>query len=335
MLIIRADGNARTGAGHLMRCLTIARAVSRRSETEVLFLCADRDSAGLVWDHGFPAEILGTDYRDMESERWERWVSGSGNRILVDSYYVTDAYLEGLARYGRVWLMDDLQEHPYPVDGVINYNLFAEKERYAALYEGRTVELCLGSRFVPLREQFRKSDYQVRDEVEDALITVGGGDADNIAEKILDAVYREHIVYHVLTGRFHPHFEKWKIRAEQTANLQLHYDVKDMARLMERCDLAITAGGSTVYELAAVGTPFICFACAPNQEALAGYLGRGNIAVNAGVWRRDPVSTLKEIQKGFTRLCADRDLRRRMSDRQRQLADGYGADRLAEILCGK
>lgn len=359
MFIVRADGNAKIGAGHLMRCLTIAQAVACETgrRDEVLFLCADESSVDMAREHGFRAETLHTDCRDMESElaagalwtahpagalpaehpggeecAWDMWITGSENRILVDSYYVTDAYLEGLKKYGSVFLMDDMQRHAFPVDGVINYNLFADRAIYERLYEGRNVRLYLGGAFVPLRQQFRQVPYRVRDAVREVLLTTGGGDADNIAGSILDAVYREDIIFHVPVGRFSPHFESWRRRAGQVKNIRIHFDIKNMAELMAQCDLAITAGGSTVYELAAVGVPLICFSYAENQEALAEYMGREAVASAAGAWHRDAASTLERMRGQFVRLCGDVTLRRQHCDRERGLIDGRGAQRLAEIL---
>ena len=121
MFLIRADGNAKIGAGHLMRCLTIAEAL-REALEEALFVCADKDSAALVEAHGFRAGVLGTDYRYMEAElpKWEQVIFDGGTElcppgsepqkkthvILVDSYYATPAYLERLKAYGVVVLLD-------------------------------------------------------------------------------------------------------------------------------------------------------------------------------------------------------------------------------------
>lgn len=41
--------------------------------------------------------------------------------------------------------------------------------------------------------------------------------------------------------------------------MTLHSDVKDMAGLMRTCQLAVTAGGTTIYELSVLGVPFVCF----------------------------------------------------------------------------
>ncbi len=345
MFIVRADGNAKIGAGHLMRCLTVGEAVKRyaagtgacaASGDKILFLCADEDSAALVERHGFEAGVFHTDYRQPETElgAWEPWTGSGPNTILVDSYYVTDAYLSAISRYGRVYLMDDMQRHAYPVYGVVNYNLFADRAVYEALYAGGNVRLCLGGDYIPLREQFCDVSYHVKERVENVLLTTGGGDVDNIAKAVLDGIYREDLVYHVLVGRFSPHFESWQQRARTAHNIRIYFDVQNMAELMCGCDVAVSAGGSTLYELAAVGVPFVCFSYAENQEALVEYLGRTQAALSAGAWHRDASEVSVRLRQQFDRLCADRALRQQYSERERRLVDGRGAYRLAGVLCG-
>lgn len=338
-----------------MRCLTIAEAVKNvggeagaTDETkagvgDVLFLCADEDSAALVEQYGFEVKVLNTDYCLMESELepdrgcpWDMWTTGAENTILVDSYHVTEKYLRELGRYGRVFLMDDLQKTAYPVWGLVNYNVFADEKKYKQLYcSNPSVQMILGSAYVPLRSQFLGVLYKVKDAVRDVLITTGGGDADNIAGQILDEIYDPEIRFHVLSGRFNPHFDDLQAKAGNTDNISIHHDVSDMAGLMSMCDLAVSAGGSTVYELCAVGVPLICFSYAENQEALAEYVGAGKIAANAGAWHRDSSVCRENIRSKFRELCANYELRRSFSENQKNLIDGRGAERLAWILAGR
>ena len=336
MLVVRADGNAKIGAGHLMRCLTIADAVRRLSaredvnangSKEIMFICADEDSARLARDRGYRADVPGTG-----ADIWSPGITGPNHTILVDHYDVTDAYLEGLQQYGKVFMLDDMQKHAYPVDGVINYNVFADAEIYQKLYAGQQTECFLGAKYAPLRERFQQVNYEIRPEVRQVLLTTGGGDWDNIAGQILDEVYSSDMVYHVLVGRFSPNFAYWQERMQAQPNIQVHYDVQDMAGMMQMCDLAITAGGSTIYELAAVGVPFVCFSYAENQEALVEYIGRAQTGGSAGAWHVDPAKCRKRIKEIYGNLCRDRELRRQYGARERTLTDGQGALRLAKIL---
>lgn len=340
MFIIRADGNAKIGAGHLMRCLAIAEETGAYFDSgELLVLCADEDSARLASDRGFQTGVLHTDYRCMEEElpRWKKWITENQNTILVDSYYVTDAYLKALREFGRVCLMDDMQKHAYPVDAVVNYNVFADALVYQKLYEAvrrdEKVRFYLGAEYIPLRRQFKEADYQVQEHMQHVFLTTGGGDADNIAGVVLERIYKPGVVYHVPVGRFSPHLAWWQKKQENCEGIRIYFDVRDMASLMKQCDLAISAGGSTVYELAAVGVPMITFAYAENQELLTEYLGKHAICRSAGNWHLEREKTLERIAEDFEAFCADETLRAVYSQRERKLVDGQGASRLAGALC--
>lgn len=350
MIIIRADGNVSIGAGHLMRCLTIADAVRTRlggvphglaprmcGENTILFVCADEESGQLVLQHGYPVWVLGTDYRNMEEELplWQKrfaWDNPSQNILLADSYFVTIPYLAHLRRYGILVLLDDMGKQTYPADVVINYNAFAKQTVYQRLYAGTGTRCMTGSSFVPVRPQFAQGDYALRDSVEDVLITTGGGDSRNIAAGILGSIYTAGIRYHVVTGRFNPYMQELKAMEATHPGVRIYHDVTDMAGLMRSCDLAVTAGGTTVYELAAVGVPFVCFSYAENQEALAEYVGRKGIGGYGGAFHKEPERTLAEIAGQIRSLASDADLRRSYHQGGRSMTDGLGASRLADIL---
>lgn len=349
-IIIRADGNTRIGAGHLMRCLTIAEALPDKSRAG--FVCADRDSAEMVRARGFHAYVLGTDYKDMEAELplWRKlfaeedaWNSGermsegpepeAKKRIfLVDSYYVTNAYLKGLGRYGRVVLLDDMGKQAWKVSSLINYNVFATREMYQAFAGMYPTKYFLGGEYIPLRKEFCGRDYCVKAQVEDVLITTGGGDVDNIAGKILERIWEPDCRYHVVTGRFNPHYDELCEQAKLHGNIHIYHDVKDMAILMEQCDLAVTAGGTTVYELSAIGVPYVCFSYAENQEQLAEYVGRHGVAGFGGAYHKNPEGTLEKIARQIEEWKENPELRKSCSDGARRLVDGKGAGRIATLL---
>lgn len=342
MFFIRADGNAKIGAGHLMRCLTIAEELSALTDSEAIcFVCADCDSAALARENGFRAHVLGTDYRDMETElpglRELTEKPGSseeaaGNVFLVDSYFVTDRYLAELREWGKVVLMDDMGRCSYPVDCLINYNAPADPACYARLYKGRDTRLLIGSSYTPVRQQFRNVKYQVAGQVRDVLITTGGGDIENIAGDILKHIWEGRINFHLVTGRFNPHLGELEKLAGYRKGITIYHDVKNMAGLMGKCDMAVTAGGSTVYELMTLGVPFVCFSCAENQEALVDYVGRTGLGAAAGAWHKNSGETIRRIAELFQSLKNDRNKREEFSLRGQAVVDGKGALRLAKAL---
>ncbi len=341
MFLIRADGNAKIGAGHLMRCLTIADELRKLVDSrQILFVCADLQSAELALKRGYEAFLLWSDPCDMEAElsAWPRIpVKNKGTSIIiVDSYFATKRYLQKLREYGSVTLLDDMGEDCFPVDRLINYNAFADVERYENLYRDSNAELILGSAYVPIRPQFSEKAYEVREQAENVLITTGGGDIDNIAGRILKGIQEKEtdgrLNYHLVAGSFNPHYEWMKALEKKSAHIHIYHNVQDMADLMSRCDLAVTAGGSTVYELAAMGVPFICFSYAENQEKMTEFLDRKGIACSAGAYHRDPDAVLGRIAQWTVELARDPEKRTKCYTTERRLTDGLGAKRLAEIL---
>lgn len=335
MYIFRADGNARIGVGHLMRCLTIADAMlSDIDVKDICFVCADEQSADIVKERGYEAYVLNTDYRDMDKELcgWQE-LNISDAVIMVDSYFVTDSYLEGLKTYGKVIYMDDMQKKAYPVDGVINYNVFADPEKYYLLY-GNEVFYMVGGAYIPVREQFLAKKSVLRDSVSNVFITTGGGDMENIAGQIFKKLAADNhtVHFHVISGVYNPNYEVLKQLETKHSNLHIYHNVKNMAELMMKCDVAITAGGSTIYELAALGIPFICFSYAENQEQLVQYIGKRDIAGYAGSYEKDSAAMFDNMQRSFSLLCESHALREMYSLKETELVDGKGAQRIARIL---
>ena len=81
-----------------------------------------------------------------------------------------------------------------------------------------------------------------------------------------------------------------------------------------------------------MGVPFICFSYAENQEILTRYIRDSGIAGEAGAWHRDPVGTGQNLKQLFDRLADSRSLRVAFWEKERDMIDGQGAARLAEIL---
>lgn len=346
MFCIRADGNAQTGAGHIMRCLTIAEELKKKEQ--VIFLCADEPSAALAESYGYVSIVLGKEpFSEEEVARITEVLRHDVSRFLIDSYLATPAYVERVAALGRTAFLDDMCREVFPADVIINYNAFAEREAYQTLY-GQTVGLrqegvptfLLGCDYIPLRQQFVSRRAVLPKEAGAILITTGGGDKDNLAgaivEELLQREATAQFTMHVVSGAFNPHMQTLTEMAGKHGNIQVHKNVTDMAGLMSACDAAVTAGGTTVYELCALGVPFVCFSYAENQDALVSYIGERHITASAGsmafggVSRRSKV--LAKIGALTAKLVEDADYRKECQKREVRLVDGCGAARIAGVL---
>lgn len=338
MIFIRADANERIGTGHVMRCMVISDALKQCGQ-QVCFLIADDKGSRLLKDRNQEYLILHTDYASMEDELprlRQLFEDREPDFFLVDSYFAAPEYLREVRKYVPVGLMDDGALGGYPADVLINYNIFANDSLYGTEEEAQTRYL-LGPEYVPLRKEFTGADYAVRERAERVLITTGGSDKYNLGTELLKRALAgtdtADLQYTVVSGVYNMYFRELQELASRHENVRVCSNVSDMWRLMRESDLAVSAGGSTMYELSAVGVPVICFSFVDNQERIVrGFAERGLVTFG-GDYLVQGESMLEEIVYHIGRLAADFNLRKNCSRRLRDLVDGQGARRIAVELC--
>lgn len=335
MIYIRADGNAQIGTGHVMRCLSVAQALRDRG-TPCRLVAADQEPRPLAERAGFALEALGTDWRDLPGELPALFAlldADPAPVVLVDSYQITGAYLRALKSRARVACLDDLDLVDAPVDLLVNYNVYAGELGYRERLPG--ARLLLGCDYAPLRPQFAcPPPFVVRPAAWDVLLTTGGTDPRGAAVALLEACGNPRLRFHVVAGRYSPHRQRLRrLEKEAGGHIRVHEDVSDMAALMARCDLAVSAAGSTLYELCACGVPTVCYVLADNQlPGARGFRDRGimrfagDIRQGLPAWTRTVLAQLDELSR-------DAGARAAMSAAARALVDGGGARRLAQALC--
>lgn len=336
-IFIRTDGNPDIANGHLMRCLSVARALAD-DDIRVVFGVSDRVSEELLSSFLDPGEtfeiaVLQTDYRIQADETalLEPVLKAhNAGCILVDSYFVTRKYLLALRGLARTAYIDDLTAFDYPVDLVVNYDAAPDP----AFYRSAERKL-LGSSYTPLRSQFQGLVPYVRPEAHHLLVSTGGTDPFNLALNLASALEASGIPLsvHILTGPMHAHYRELIQFAETHPFISLHENVRNMAALMCSCDLAVTAAGTTLFELCAAGVPAVSYTFADNQLQTAADMERYAGIPCAGDLREHlPEDTFAALLSAVRDLASSYAARQHLSETMHALVDGYGSHRIAEAL---
>lgn len=276
--------------------------------------------------------------------------------ILVDSYYVTPVYLDSLRKFAKTAYMDDLRSFNYNVDLVINYDVIppSKEMEYKQAYTNAASAL-LGAQYTPLRRQFQNQNISLREEIRNILITTGGSDPYHFTETLVSYFLSLNFTFnfHVVVGRLFTNTGALEELAKLNPSVHLHYNVSDMAALMKQCDYAISAAGTTLYELCALGIPAISFTMADNQVIMAEtfsetgaipYAGdirmelsqnnhnKNNVTSIITEHKKTPV-ILTRIKKHMGFLSQNPSARIIQQQKMRCLVDGNGAIKIAEALC--
>ena len=334
MILIRADANGQIGSGHVMRCLSIAHALEEKGEKTV-FISADHKADFLIQDYGFECVCLESNYAEMDEEDIEAILENyHPDLVLVDSYYVTGEYFRRLRSVTRVAYLDDLNRNCWDIDFLINYNVYAEVYDYSP-YAGTRTELLLGPRYAPLRSEFfGAAPHVIREKVEDVLVSAGGSDPEGVSKRIMMEMCPKwpDTRFHILVGALNPWLEE--LRRFAGENVVFHFNEKDMAGLMKKCDVAISASGSTLYELCAMGVPTIIFTLADNQLPAAEQFERRNVMLSTGDCRGN-AKLIPSLEEKLELLAMNAKIRKQFSERMQLLVDGLGAKRIVEKLLEK
>ena len=354
VIYIRTDGNSQIATGHLVRCLSIARALRKEAVNEhsfsIYFLLSDEESRRLLenffdMENEFEWRILSNaDYQHPEQELKELLTFGSASRpiLLIDSYFVTEKYLWDLRSVFTLIYLDDLRAFDYPVDMVINYDLLTptSQKEYEQFYHSASKKL-LGGRYAPLRPQFwesyscreerngSKNDFLEKEEPRHILIASGGSDPYHTTLHLvreLSKQFQDNYCFELVVGALNRDKEELQELA-RTGSIVLHEGVTQMAALMASCDLAISAAGTTLYELCAVGIPTASFVLADNQLASAKAFEECHIIPCLGDVRTNENDVIK---KATTWVASDSHSV--LSKSNNQEVDGKGALRIAKEL---
>jgi len=340
-LLIRTDANTAIGTGHVMRCIALAQAWldagGRADFTMAESTAAIRariqaesyDAFTIASEPGSPDDLRQT-IALMRQGKYE-W-------IAVDGYQFGGEYQRGLKAAGfKILFLDDYghSDH-YSADLVLNQNISAVPELYANR-EPQT-RLLLGPRYALLRREFSAwSSWQhtIVSVCRRVLITMGGSDQANvtaIAIEALDLAKIEELEATVIVGGSNPHLDELKdLVARSRQKITLLKNVSNIGELMAAADIAISAAGTTCWELCLLGLPALLIDSADNQTALAKELHRRGCAIHIG----DRTILSWTIAEKLEALAENLFQRQLLSKASRQLVDGKGAMRVVSVLRGK
>ncbi|KNZ42663.1 UDP-2,4-diacetamido-2,4,6-trideoxy-beta-L-altropyranose hydrolase [Acetobacterium bakii] len=338
MLGIRVDANADIATGHIMRCLSIAYGM-RNIGLDCLFIVADENGKEILVPYGFEIICLNSQWNQLDQETKqlvEVIHKLKIDKLIIDSYYVTAQYLKELEAVIKVIYIDDVNLFQYPISMVINYDIFLNKASYSKSYKGSSTHLLLGNNYVPLREEFMGLLPQYREKVGRVLITTGGTDHFNVVGNLLNRIIKEglfnDIEFHVIVGIMNKNYEHLKNLAEVGNSFILHKNIKRMAKLMSSCDIAITAGGTTIYELCACGVPTISFSFADNQLCGVKGFAKEGIMSYAGDVRYIGDQCITNLIDYLEEYINRADIRKEKSISMRKKVDGNGVKRIVKYI---
>jgi len=341
-LLVRADASPTIGWGHAIRSLALAQTWITSGKRATLLSCELPPPIAYEWEASGACVLplqsqSGTPADATEAGRAAR-DSGASWVVLDGNIFHADYHRELQAAGLRVLRIDDgrCPAAARCSDIVLNQNVNASAGLYSSGNPHCT--LLLGPRYALLRQIFLDPwpARPISHRVQRVLVTMGGSDPANVTMKALDALrsIADHLMEVVaVVGGSNSHLSQLKRQITSfPCSCRIEVSPRDIAHWMAWADLAISAAGTTCWELAHLGLPSVLVACAEDQSPVAGYLHEHGYALSLG-WH--PAVSAGTIARAVTELSESPERRAALSAAGKSLVDGKGAERVARTMTAR
>ena len=162
----------------------------------------------------------------------------------------------------------------------------------------------------------------------------GGADEYHVIQNVLTGldevgICDDNAVY-AICGIYNGDYDKLVEKYKSRKNISLLRNVGNIHEYMCKADIAISAGGSTLYELCACGTPTICYSFADNQLDNVKSFSEDEIMIYAGDVRN--LTTIDNMVNEIKILLKDESKRKTVRRKMNALVDGKGIERIVKEL---
>ena len=320
----------------MMRCVALAQAWKKQGG-KVTFIssCESESLRNRITDEGFELVLIKESYPDpADFEITLSTINNSNSNnswVVLDGYHFDADYQQSIKNNGNPLLVIDDIGHldNYIADIILNQNINAEDLNYSCETE---TKLLLGTNFVLLRDEFLTYNNLKREIPEVAnkiLVTMGGGDQKNITFKVLEAINQiniEGLEIKVVIGPSNRNLDTLKETAKNSKHrVELLQNVFSMPEVMDWADLAVSAGGSTCWELFYMKVPAILIILADNQKDVVETLCKREVCFTLGWFNNMSMET---IHKNLLLLINDSENRKNSISIGSELIDGQGVSKV-------
>ncbi len=323
-VVILTEGSTGIGFGHITRCASLYQAFEEKGIEPHFIINGDETVNDLLKNREYSVFNWLN-----ERERLFGFIKDA-DAVIIDSYLADyDLYQKVFRVIKLPVLIEDNRRIDYPkgivVNGAINADELSYPEKDAVIY-------LLGSKYVPLRKEFWDvPEKEIKENMESIMITFGGADMQNMTPAVLRLLVDKYpaLLKKAIIGKGFKDVREIERLKDNKTELIYYPDAERMKEAMLESDIAISAGGQTLYELARVGVPTIAMAVADNQFVNVKGWQKAGFIEYAGWWEDEGI--FENIVKSMAAL-QNKDLRKRMSEVGRSLIDGQGARRVIQEI---
>ena len=315
---ILTEGGKKFGIGHITRSISLYQAFKNKGIAVKLIV--NGDSTVKAFLNGVRFKRLDWTARTRRSFK----VIGRMDIVIVDSYCAPkDIYKYIASKCKLPVFIDDFNRLSYPRGVIISPSVYGDEIKYR---KNKGLINLLGQKYVILRKDFlKKLNKTIKKKVSIIMVTFGGKDFRNMTKRIVRFLRLNFPDFKIKvnSGKKLENIEGRKVKVIFQPN------AKEFIEIMLQADIAVSAGGQTLYELAKIGVPTIGICTAGNQRLNLLSLKNKGVIEYAG--RYDSKNIYNNLSKSLRQLMPFKP-RLKYSRTGKKMIDGKGSDRIVKSL---
>ena len=325
-VLIRTEGHLKLGMGNIFRSIRVAKKLKEKYGADVKFVLEPTSLIGIkkILDVGFRIEIV-------EFSKINQYLKQIRNFkpdvIINDVLNLEEDYMRELRKFNLLVVnFEDKESSLTREYADLVFNSVYEDENTKVRYYH-------GPRYATINDSFKKiNKKKINKECKNFLLVFGGSDPSGFtikSAKVLNKI--DNIKVTVFLGpAFGSHQQLYDLlKYLDKDKFTIKYDVEYNPKDFEKIDMAIASGGHTSYELASAGIPAILLCQNDLERERAKIIETYGTIINLGEGNKlNDLDLMDNVKK----LMGNYDLRKKMSEKGQKLVDGYGIDRIAEII---
>lgn len=316
VITILTDANHKLGMGHIFRQEAIAKEFKRRGHKFFFVTPKNKEAISKLkalkfkseaYPKNIPAKILSKFLIKLLRKL------GSGI-LLVDGVNVSADLISKIKNEGITVVnfddykgIEDLSISPFQTKGANKHLVGVDC-------------MILSDNFLPNKIGGKK----ITDKVKGVFVTQGGSDTYGILPRIIESISEGVFSFDIHVGPAFKHTKSLKKSLKKLkSKYRLHRNVKNLKKIMEKSDLAISAAGITLFELLSLGVPTIVITAEPKEIKTARILSKHGIIKYVA---------FNNIKYALEELAKDKDLRIKLSKKSRKYIKGSNVRRVVDEI---
>ena len=309
----RVDSSYQIGSGHLMRCITLAKALKDKNIESIFISIKNKDDmSSLIKKNNFKILNINNKKKDkknsfswkFDAEETQKKIKDEKiSHLIVDHYEIDEKWEKYLYKdLKKLIVIDDLADRRHFCDALIDYSL--PIKNYLKLVPSHT-EILAGPKFALLDRSFIKERKKAKHQKENLkskkltfYVSFGASDFTQETEKTLMALKKlgNNLSFkaNIIVGKNNKQKKDIEKLCSKEVAFSYYEQPEKVASIMSKSNFGIGSPGTTTWERCCMGLPSILISVADNQIEIGKACNKSKIAKYLGDSKKISSNDLKD-----------------------------------------